>query len=141
MTHPYGLVCRAARPTDATPLIVICLAKLDEIVPAIDAGRVLVAEHPQEGLVGYVQFSQRNGDGLIEMVFVAEFHRRAGFGKALLETLGEAGRRRGWGQVWASLPASASANLFFEGIGWQPGGITSRGVRLWHHTLEEDLHG
>ncbi len=140
MADTFGLICRTVSAADATALIVTCQAGM-EIVAWLESGRVLLAEHPTEGLVGYVYFREQGQDGHLEWVYVPKFYRRVGFGRALMTALAGDGQRRGWRSVRASVPHNAAANLFFQALNWQSSGDTSRGVGQWQFNLTEDIHG
>lgn len=70
-------------------------AAFEEYLTRLDLAGMWVADHPDDGVVGLIGMVMTGQGGTVEPVVVAEGYRGQGIGKALLDQLAEAARRRG----------------------------------------------
>src|SRR6266545_4074558 len=71
-------------------------AAFEEYLTRLDLSGMWVADHAEDGVVGFVGLilAERSGEGEVEPVVVTEAHRHRGIGRALLSKVGDEARRR-----------------------------------------------
>ena len=88
-----------------------------------DGTRGFVATHPQDGVVGYVEFVADH----ISLFFVAQAHQRSGIGGALLRT-----GLRGRPDVDVTVNAAPYSAPIYRRLGFRPVGdwVTQDGIKF-----------
>jgi GNAT superfamily N-acetyltransferase len=112
-------------------------AAFEEYLTRLDLSGMWVADHAEEGVVGFVGLvlAERSGEGEVEPVVVSETHRHHGIGRALLSKVADEARRRQLNHLTIS-PASRNVDAIrcLHSVGY----TALSSVTL---TLDVDSHG
>lgn len=109
-----------------------------------DGSRVLVAELPRVGVVGFVGIgSSRYGpasfDGEIQTLYVADDYQGQGLGRALLSAGLGALKGRGFNAAVVWVLSANPARFFYEAMGGRR--VAQRDETLWGTVLNECAYG
>lgn len=100
-----------AQAADAPALAELLGVEAGDVVAWLGGGFELYRAALEGRLVGCVRCAYPTGACVIDMLTVAEAHRRRGFGQYLAEHAISRARRAGAGRVWTQVPAGNAPAL------------------------------